>query len=282
MISVTVLVENTARGARHIGEHGLAYWIETPTHRVLFDTGQDLALAHNALVRGVDLANADAIVLSHGHYDHVGGLQGALQRARNAALYFHPRATEAKFIGPAAPGRRISLPYIEEELFRSAAGRVIATAASVEVVPGIRTTGEIPRGNSFEDTGGPFYLDAELMTPDPLLDDQAVYFDTRDGLVVLLGCAHAGVVNTLEHVAHLTGRAAIHAVVGGMHLENASERRLAETVAALRRFRVQRLGPMHCTGWKAVGLFQREFAVECVPCAVGTIWHFETVELPSP
>ncbi|HVU34603.1 MAG TPA: MBL fold metallo-hydrolase [Opitutaceae bacterium] len=282
MISVTVLVENTARGARHIGEHGLAYWIETPLHRVLFDTGQGLALAHNALVRGVDLAAADAIVLSHGHYDHVGGLQGALQRARHAALYFHPRVTEAKFIGPTAPGRRISLPYIEQEFFRSAADRVVATAEPVEVVPGIRTTGEIPRTNRFEDTGGPFYLDADLTTPDPLLDDQAVYFDTRDGLVVLLGCAHAGVVNTLEHVAHLTGRAAIHAVVGGMHLENASERRLEETVAALRRFQVQRLGPMHCTGWKAVGLFQREFAAEYAPCAVGTIWHFETVEMPSP
>ncbi len=282
MITVTILVENTARGARILGEHGLAYWIETPTHRVLFDTGQGLALIPNALARGVEFADTDAIVLSHGHYDHVGGLQNVLQRAHNATLYFHPGATKAKFIGPISPGRRISLPYIEDERFRSAARRVVATVKPEEIVPGIRTTGEIPRTNDFEDTGGPFYLDAELMAPDPLLDDQALYFEAHDGLVLLLGCAHAGVVNTLEHVAQLTGQATIHAVVGGMHLENASERRLEETVAALRRFKVQQLGPTHCTGWKAISRFQREFPTQYVPCAAGTILHFKTPVTDSP
>jgi 7,8-dihydropterin-6-yl-methyl-4-(beta-D-ribofuranosyl)aminobenzene 5'-phosphate synthase len=271
MITLTFLSENTARGAGILGEHGLAYWIDTGTHRVLFDTGQGLALLNNAATLGVDLAHADAIVLSHGHFDHVGGLEAALAVAKDAALYLHPRAVERKYTGTDPAGaRRISVPFMETEEFLHDERRVFASREPLEVVPGIWATGEIPRTNDFEDTGGPFFLDAALTQPDPLLDDQALYFKTRDGMVVVLGCAHAGVINTLAWIAKLTGVQTIHTVVGGMHLENASPRRMAETLAALRRFDVQRLGPVHCTGWAAVATFQREFPVRCFRCSAGT------------
>lgn len=271
MISLTVLAENTARGAGILGEHGLAYWIDTGTHRVLFDTGQGLALLNNAAVLGIDLAQADAIVLSHGHFDHVGGLEAALAVARQAALYLHPRAVEHKFTGTSpATARRISVPFVETEEFLHDERRVYAGREPVEVVPGIWATGEIPRLNDYEDTGGPFFLDQELTEPDPLLDDQSLFFNTGEGVVVVLGCAHAGVINTLDHVARLTGRGRIHTVLGGMHLENASPRRLQETLAALRRHDIQRLGPAHCTGWRVVARFQQEFPALCFQCAAGT------------
>lgn len=271
MTTITILAENTARGAGVLAEHGLSFWIEAGAHCVLFDTGQGLVLLPNAAHFKVDLAKAEAIVLSHGHYDHVGGLEAALARAPNATLYLHPVATERKFSGSdPAGGRCISTDFLAARSFLSAKRRVIETREPCEVVPGIWTTGEIPRLNDFEDTGGPFFLDKALITPDPLFDDQALYFSTERGTVVVLGCAHAGVINTLTHVARLTRKAPVYAVIGGMHLERASERRMSETIAALRHFRVQKLAPLHCTGWAATHRLAREFPGNCIQCAVGS------------
>jgi 7,8-dihydropterin-6-yl-methyl-4-(beta-D-ribofuranosyl)aminobenzene 5'-phosphate synthase len=276
MITVTVLSENTARGAGILGEHGLSFWIDTGTHRVLFDTGQGLALLNNAAVLGIDLAHADAIVLSHGHFDHVGGLEAALAVARRASLYLHPRATERKYSGanPAAGARRISVPFVETEEFLHDERRMISSREPVEVVPGVWATGEIPRTNDFEDTGGPFFLDPALTQPDPLLDDQAVFVPTAKGVLVILGCAHSGVINTLRHIAQLTDGAPLRLVLGGLHLENATPRRLDETVRALRLCQPARMGFCHCTGQHAIRRLWQEFPESCVQAHAGLRLEF--------
>jgi len=276
MISVTVLAENSVARMGLLGEHGLAWWIDTGTQRVLFDAGQGLVLESNACKLGVDLGSASGIALSHGHADHVGGLPAALAAAPAAALFLHPDACSRRYSGTDGKprGRQLSTDFMETEAFRTPERCVVVSREPQEVAPGLWLTGEVPRANDYEDVGGPLFRDEAMQRPDPILDDQSLFFAGREGTVVVLGCAHAGVVNTLEHIRTLTHGAPIHTVVGGMHLLNAGERRLTETVAALRRLGVQRFGPNHCTGPAATALFWHEFPGRCVQCCVGTRLEF--------
>ena len=165
-------------------------------------------------------------------------------------------------------------PATAEAIPKAATG-VTWTSKPAEVLDGIFVTGEIPRQNTFEDTGGPFFRDPAGAQPDPLLDDQALYFDTKDGLVILLGCAHSGVVNTLEYVQHLTGGRPIHAILGGLHLLKASPERMEKTIAAFRRLEIWRLAPAHCTGLPALAQLWTAFPDRCSSCAVGASSVFQ-------
>ena len=268
---ITVLVENTAGGRGLLAEHGLSFWVELGSRRILFDTGQSEILFHNAQVLGIDLSHLDALVLSHGHYDHADGLRGMLQTAPTVPVHLRPQALAAKFACHGGQSRPVGM---EGELARSLEPRLHEglgsfTNGPVEVLPGVWATGEIPRKSAFEDTGGPFYLDPICTQPDELRDDQAVVLEVHDGLVVVLGCAHAGVVNTLDYVAELFPGRPIQMVWGGMHLVRASRARIAYTIEALRRHGVPRVGPAHCTGLEAVRELWNALPERCVECHVG-------------
>ncbi|MBN2560103.1 MAG: MBL fold metallo-hydrolase [Phycisphaerae bacterium] len=274
-VRITVLVENTARGRGLLAEHGLALWIEADGRKILFDTGQGMALAHNAQLLGVDLNAVDDVILSHGHYDHTGGLDSALEGSRKPNLYVHPAAFDARSVRREdGTGRSVGAPVRDvHELYRGAAN-VILTSSPTMVTDGVWVTGEIPRRTDFEDTGGPFYLDEACQEPDPLLDDQAAYLESPRGLVVLLGCCHAGLVNTLDYVAELTGQDLIHAVLGGMHLLRASDDRLSKSGEALERYGVRCIGPAHCTGQRAALFLWTQFPAQCVECTAGARFTF--------
>lgn len=259
-ISVTILMENTARGRGILGEHGLSYYIQYAGRHILFDTGQTDALLHNARQLHIDLTRVDTIVLSHGHYDHVGGLPAVLQLAPNARLIFHPKATARKFsLGPDRQTRPASIPFLDTELANNPHPHTVTSDQPFEIFPGLWTTGEVPRTNDYEDTGGDFFLDADAARPDPIADDMSLFFHTDKGLVVLLGCAHAGLINTLTHITNFTGTTHLHAVIGGMHLLHAGPERLRRTFDALRPWNIQCLAPCHCTGTHAIAAFRQAF-----------------------
>jgi 7,8-dihydropterin-6-yl-methyl-4-(beta-D-ribofuranosyl)aminobenzene 5'-phosphate synthase len=274
MITITVLVENMARGDGVLGEHGLSLWVDTGRHRVLFDTGQGMALIPNAERLGIDLSTADAVVLSHGHMDHVGGLESVWPLTRRAELHIHPRTTERKYSGSTGRARCSSVPYVEQRRFALPERAIRVTTERHEVVPGVFSTGEIPRVTDFEDTGGPLFLDDSLQQPDLVLDEQSLYLPTSEGVLILTGCAHAGVINTMIHVSRWTDSAPVRFILGGWHLENASTLRMAETIRHLRVHGVRQLGFCHCTGAAPGRRLWSEFPDLCAPVHVGAKFQF--------
>jgi 7,8-dihydropterin-6-yl-methyl-4-(beta-D-ribofuranosyl)aminobenzene 5'-phosphate synthase len=272
-LSITTLVEDTALSDGLLAEHGLSFWIEYGDKRILFDTGQSDILVRNAKTLDINLAEANAIVISHGHYDHTGGLSAILDIAPKATVYLHPAAIEPKFSRKTSGVNSIGMPYLAKKAVQRR--HVIWTATPAQIFPGVSVTGQVSRVNNFEDVGGVFFVDENCKKPDELLDDQTLFIDSTKGLVVVLGCAHSGVINTLEYISNLTSRSKIYAVIGGMHLLNASKERIEQTITVFREYNIQKIGVAHCTGAIAIRRFSNAFQGRCFSCSVGTRISFE-------
>lgn len=275
MPRITVLVENTATGQALLAEHGLSFWVEHKGHRILFDTGQGYVLKHNALRLNIALETAEAVVLSHGHFDHTGGLADVLDVKSPPALYLHPAALASRYARrPDGTAREIGMPQRCMAAVQKSAIPVW-TESPTEICEGVYATGSVPQVTDFEDAGGPFFEDCAGRCPDIFPDDQALFFATQRGTVVILGCAHAGVINTLKYVQTLTDNRPIHTVIGGMHLVSASAERMDRTVDELRSLGIKRLMPAHCTGFPAMARLWQEFPCCYVPCPLGTVIETE-------
>jgi len=274
-LKITVLVENCASGRNLLAEHGLSFLIETGRNKILFDTGQGLALRHNTENLNVDLKTISAVVLSHGHYDHTGGLTFALNGMNCPRLYAHPEAFSLKYARNTDGSAREVGMTAGNKITAGELAEIVFVEEKTEIAPGLFLTGPIPRTTDFEDTGGSFFKGPDCRMPDDLPDDQAVFIETATGTVVILGCAHSGIINTLRHVKTLTANRPIHTVIGGMHLLHASPARMDQTVTELRRFNIQRLIPCHCTGFAATVRLWNEFPGKCEICTTGTVIQFE-------
>lgn len=273
-LSATLLIDDSPGNPGLLTEHGLSFWIEADGHRILFDTGQSDALQHNARALGIDLAAADAVVLSHGHYDHTGGLSSVMKLNPAAPVYCHPDVAVPRYsLRPDAMAHSIGMPSEScTALFKS--GRVRRVSGPTYLSAGIGITGMIPRVSAFEDTGGAFFLDPEAKKPDAIEDDQSMWIEISQGIVIIAGCCHSGIVNTVAHIETVRPAVKIHAIIGGLHLLNASANRLEATVEALAKRSPDVMVPCHCTGAAAIEALQLSLGGSVKHGGVGMVIPF--------
>jgi 7,8-dihydropterin-6-yl-methyl-4-(beta-D-ribofuranosyl)aminobenzene 5'-phosphate synthase len=276
-LKITILSTMLADGAE-LGEWGFSALVEADGHRILFDTGNhpDVVLK-NARTLGVDLTTVPELILSHSHSDHVGGLitlkeamvaekaGAALGRAYVGEGIFYPRPSIAP---PLETNPMILIKTQYEEL----GGVFLSHNKPVEIHPGVWLTGPVPRKYPERNWSG----DGKIKTPaglmeDNLPEDMALVFDTDDGLVVLTGCGHAGIVNIVDHARTFLRPVRVHALVGGIHLFAATDKTLEWTAGKLREVGLDNFIGAHCTGVETVYRFRQELGLDRAHAVVGAV-----------
>ena len=280
-MKVTILCENSVtqtvpRGL--IGEHGLSYLIEEK-HKTLYDTGQSSALLHNARLLGKDLRSVDRIILSHGHYDHTGGLKDVLSIIDNdIPVHVHPDAFKNRIAFIPLPDNNIEIPIgmpCTKKEYEDLGARFEDTRGFERLNDSIAMISEIKRPDSW--VGSDMRLkvkENDVIIDDPFTDDLSLVLETGSGPVVLLGCAHAGIVEILDDISKNTGHSSFHAVIGGTHLGPASPGYVSNAVDAIKKYSVKILAPMHCTGFKRMAELLSAFPEQFQIASSGTAFEF--------
>jgi len=267
---ITILCENTAGPlSGTLGEHGFSALVETDGGTLLFDTGQGETLLPNARRMNRNLHEVGTVALSHGHYDHAGGLWPLLRTCGAKEIHAHPEIFRSRYrVKDTGEPISIGMPY-QREFLEGLGARFVLDSGWREIMPGFVLTGEIPRRNRFERGDSGLFCDPAGCSADSHTDDQSLVIRTGKGLVLVLGCCHAGIINTLEYAREQSGVLEVYAVIGGMHLGFCGEEQIDETVKALRHFSIRKLVGSHCTGFSAAARLAREFPGAFQPGHVG-------------
>lgn len=262
-MKITIICENTVGRRVGLGEHGFSVLIETDRGNYLFDTGRGASVVRNSLELNKDLRTINKIFLSHGHYDHTGGLPEVLILRGKVDVHCHPHVFLDRVHLFEENGKEtkrfVGIPF-KRSYLESLGANFIVNKDFSEIEKGVFLTGEVPRKTSFEKLDPKLFTEIDGKTdPDVFLDDQSLVLDTKRGLLVILGCAHSGVINILNHVIKKTGKDRFYAIIGGTHLDFLAPEQLEESIKALRKMQIERIGASHCTGMKGAFRLHQEF-----------------------
>jgi 7,8-dihydropterin-6-yl-methyl-4-(beta-D-ribofuranosyl)aminobenzene 5'-phosphate synthase len=273
----------TFPGASIHAEHGFACHLETvidgKSHFFMFDYGVDpRGIINNMALLGIDPGMIDAFGLSHGHFDHWSGLLAILGRARpGIRLYVGEEVFARRFSRRPGSDDLIDLGRLEEEaIARLGIAEIVEAREAVEVIPGCYLTGKIERVTDYEQ-GSPNLIIQKGATfeQDHFPGEQAVVCNVAGkGLVILSGCAHAGIVNTVRHAQYLTKIEKVHAVIGGFHLINAAPERIEKTISDIKQIAPDYIIPAHCTGFEAIAHLTTAMPRQCILNTAGTRYEF--------
>lgn len=267
-----------------LAEHGLSCLIQvyegSKHHTVLMDAGISPAcFFHNEALLKSGLDEAESVVLSHGHPDHFGALTELLKRFhRKTPLVLHPDVFLDRRMNIPAAGRPFDLPVLKKDTLRNAGADLIMSDQPTSLASGlIYTTGIIERVIPFEKGFPPAEAKIDgAWVSDPFRDDQGLVANVKGrGLVVISGCAHAGIINTIEHAKKITGIDKVHAVLGGFHLTGPFfDPIISPTIEEMKRINPDYIVPLHCTGWNAINRFAQEMPGQFILNTVGTTFVF--------
>lgn len=267
-------------------QHGLSFFVETvvdgKTSACMFDYGLDAGgVLNNIALLGLDIGRAVAFGLSHGHYDHYSSAVAIIKEQQSRI----PAGTPF-FVGEEAFAHRFSLrpgtaePADLGRLQRSALEalglKVVEVKSSTQIIPGAFFTGNIERATDYEKVSPTALIKrGETPEPDDFRGEQALFFNVKGkGLVVVSGCAHTGIVNTVRQAQKVSGTERVHAIMGGFHLINAKPERIQSTVADIKAMRPDHIVPTHCTGFEAIVAFSKELPEAFTLNTAGTKYTF--------
>jgi 7,8-dihydropterin-6-yl-methyl-4-(beta-D-ribofuranosyl)aminobenzene 5'-phosphate synthase len=268
-----------------LAEHGFACLlkahIDSEEHTILFDTGaSSTCFFHNAKLLNIDFSKIESVVLSHGHFDHFGALVQFLDIAKSGTmLVLHPDAFLERRINIPAMGIQVGMGMLSETDLQKT-GMMIQKVSSVSTLAAglVMVTGEVERVTDFE-KGFP-WVEAKINNEwvlDPLRDDQGIAVKVKGkGLVVVGGCSHAGIINTVKYAQKVTGTEKVHAVLGGFHLTGPLfDPIINPTIQEMKKIGPEIIVPMHCTGWKAINQFSEQMPEQFILNSVGTTYVFQ-------
>lgn len=281
-LRIVTLNENQAPVKSNlIAEWGLSFLLKTEKKTILFDTGRNISVCYNAQLLGINLNKIDKIVLSHSHSDHTGGLKQILERMnkkKKIEVIAHPNIWATRYNRyNDKPDKYMGMPFQQAELEKFGASFCLSKK-SIKITDEMVTSGEIPLVTDYEKVSSEknqrVILENGNYKEDKILDDQAIFFKTEQGLIIITGCAHRGIINTLYHARKITGINQIYAVIGGAHLIEASKERINYTMDALQKLNIKKIGLCHCTGLPAVSLLLQKFSNQFIDINSGTVLEF--------